>query len=212
MSQWKAQKRREGLDSGWPKLMSSTNTQESWKMLLCRRVTRTMTGPDKAGYGLKNPHIRMKMKVQNQNRYQRDLMYPTEPQHDKQYPSLSRKSKERHPLPLTSKTSDNRKSTDKRAQHEDTDTQPPLRDLARFAYSHTSLSLYRSDPLHRRKEAVNVSSMQHHFSEAGRHNAQERGGSLPRRRRSTGRNARGSQPNMKLRMEAMLERIKKYYA
>ena len=60
----------------------------------------------------------------------------------------------------------------------------PLRELFRKAYSHESLHTYKSDPLHRGK---------------GRP-AQHRGGT-----KGTGR----GQPDMKLRMNALLEKIKR---
>lgn len=60
-----------------------------------------------------------------------------------------------------------------------------LRELFRKAYSRESLHTYKSDPLHRGK---------------GRPSAQHRGGA-----RATGR----GQPDMKLRMNALLEKIKR---
>jgi len=68
-------------------------------------------------------------------------------------------------------------------------TIPNLRDLTREAYSRSSLHTYRSDPLNRR---------------GGRGREQEKG-------RGRGRHSQGErrgQPNMKLRMGAILEKIK----
>ncbi|KAF8652760.1 hypothetical protein AX16_004256 [Volvariella volvacea WC 439] len=63
---------------------------------------------------------------------------------------------------------------------------PSLRELTRQAYSPSSLHTYKSDPLHRRK------------------------GIAQRGRGAGGVRGRG-QPNMKMRMNAMLEKIKRDY-
>lgn len=71
------------------------------------------------------------------------------------------------------------------------DDQPTLRDLFQEAYSKSSLHTYKSDPLKKRRgEQV-----------------RGRGGN------ATSASARGrGQPNMKLRMNAMLEKIKRDYS
>jgi hypothetical protein len=68
---------------------------------------------------------------------------------------------------------------------------PSLRELAKKAYALSSLHNHRSDPLHKRKgETFTVN----------------RGG--PQGRGGSGRGTGRGQPNMKLRMNAMLEKIK----
>jgi len=72
-------------------------------------------------------------------------------------------------------------------------TTPSLRELTRAAYSPSSLHTYRSDPLHRRG------------GRGGRGQASSRG--RGRGKHDQGEFRRG-QPNMKLRMGVMLEKIK----
>lgn len=66
---------------------------------------------------------------------------------------------------------------------------PSLRELTREAYSRSSLHTFKADPLNRRRGSA----------------AQQRGGGRGREARHEGR----GQPNMKLRMDAMLEKIKR---
>jgi len=74
--------------------------------------------------------------------------------------------------------------TDKYSQSDRGEDDAPLRELFRKAYSRESLHTYKSDPLHRGKGRL----------------AQHRGGT-----RGTGR----GQPDMRLRMNALLEKIKR---
>ncbi|THH10795.1 hypothetical protein EW145_g1092 [Phellinidium pouzarii] len=98
-----------------------------------------------------------------------------------------------------------------------------LRELTRQAYSRASLHTFRADPLHRRKDAFPKPDSKRGFSgkrgARGGHRGAEgprrsdrggRGGSRGRGAAREGTEERG-QPNMKLRMEAMLERIKQDY-
>jgi hypothetical protein len=63
------------------------------------------------------------------------------------------------------------------------DDNPDIREMARQAYSRASLHTYKSDPLHRRK------SQDKHCGGKGR-----------------------GQPNMSMRMNVMLEKIKRDFA
>ncbi|TDL24809.1 hypothetical protein BD410DRAFT_766317 [Rickenella mellea] len=78
---------------------------------------------------------------------------------------------------------------------------PSLRELTREAYSRTSLHTFKADPLKRRRGARPTLPQ----APRGRGGARGRGGDGGGR----GRDVRGGQPNMKLRMGAMLERIKR---
>ncbi|KZT09476.1 uncharacterized protein LAESUDRAFT_646696 [Laetiporus sulphureus 93-53] len=79
---------------------------------------------------------------------------------------------------------------------------PTLRDLQRQAYSRTSLHTHKSDPLHSRRGA----DASRGTSSGGRGRGQERG-----RGRGRGASLRG-QPDMRLRMNALLEKIKRDFA
>lgn len=84
-------------------------------------------------------------------------------------------------------------SKDAEAEHTAKSEQPSLRDLTREAYSRSTLHTFKSDPL--KKKRV--------FS--------ERSGQAAGGRRHQGVTGRG-QPNMKLRMNAMLQKIKQDFA
>ena len=94
-------------------------------------------------------------------------------------------------------------------------SQPSLRELTRRAYSRESLHNFKAGPLHKRK-AVSASSSADTQRDRSApkgdrrelHSGGDRRGGPPRGR---GRGRGGGQPNMKLRMEAMLERIKRDY-
>ena len=74
-----------------------------------------------------------------------------------------------------------------------------LRELTSKAYSPSSLHHYKSDPLHRRKDAVK-----------GYHaNSDARGTNAGRGRGGRDGKSRGGQPDMKLRMSAMLAKIQR---
>jgi hypothetical protein len=84
-----------------------------------------------------------------------------------------------------------------------TPTTASLRDLAREAYSPSALHHYKSHPLHRRKEGSEGSTSEVRRGEMGN----ETNGK--RTRREDGRKERRGQPNMRLRMNFMLEKIKR---
>lgn len=90
-------------------------------------------------------------------------------------------------------------------EREKGDKKPTLRDLEEKAYSRKSLHSYKADPLHRRRDAVIPNSER---GSRGGGRGRGRGAYEKRARNETGR----GQPNMKYRMEAMLERIKRDYA
>jgi hypothetical protein len=76
----------------------------------------------------------------------------------------------------------------------DSQAHQSLRDLAREAYSRSSLHQYKSDPLHRRRGAIHGNTRGHHpdLKARGRGHGQGRG-----------------KPDMRLRMAAMLGKIKR---
>jgi hypothetical protein len=85
----------------------------------------------------------------------------------------------------------------KSAKEQEVVTEPPavsLRELTREAYSRSSLHTFKADPLKRRRGAP------------------DRGRGGTRGRGSDQRRGGRGQPNMKLRMSAMLEKIKQDYA
>lgn len=102
--------------------------------------------------------------------------------------------------------------------------EPSLHDLERMAYSPASLHTFKADPLHKRK-VVSAGHSQANAPGRGRGNAKgnsqlARGQGVPGHGARDGFGARGAakgemtgrgQPNMKLRMNAMLERIKRDY-
>lgn len=102
--------------------------------------------------------------------------------------------------------------------------EPSLRDLERMAYSPASLHTFKADPLHKRK-VVSAGRSQPNGPGRGRGSAKgnfqlTRGQGGPGRGARSGFGARGAargemtgrgQPDMKLRMNAMLERIKRDY-
>ncbi|PCH38027.1 hypothetical protein WOLCODRAFT_161243 [Wolfiporia cocos MD-104 SS10] len=79
---------------------------------------------------------------------------------------------------------------------------PTLRELQKQAYSRSSLHTYKSDPLHRRRGAAPKTGDRH--AERGRGNGR---GDF-----SGGRDGDRGQPDMRLRMNAMLEKIKRDFA
>ncbi|KAF6764836.1 hypothetical protein DFP72DRAFT_1162759 [Ephemerocybe angulata] len=80
------------------------------------------------------------------------------------------------------------------AANEDGDRPASLRDLKREAFSKTKLHTFKADPLHK------------HSGRGQSFNARGRGGSGP-----PGRGGRRGQPDMRLRMDYMLEKIKRDY-
>lgn len=85
----------------------------------------------------------------------------------------------------------------KSSKEQEAVTEPPavsLRELTREAYSRSSLHTFKADPLKRRRGAP------------------DRGRGGTRGRGSDQRRGGQGQPNMKLRMNAMLEKIKQDYA
>lgn len=120
-------------------------------------------------------------------------------------PLKTRKARQSSPAGRTNHDRSNQRS--KRPLHgkeADSDSeeqsQPSLRDLKREAYSRTSLHTYKSDPLHKR---VSRGGGRGGHSDRGRGGRGGRGrGPLPSSR------GRG-QPDMRLRMNVMLEKIKR---
>lgn len=103
-------------------------------------------------------------------------------------------------------------STRKQANQTQTEDSS-VRELYQKAYSRSSLHSFKSDPLHRRRgvqvskptarpETVGRERKQSGKPNSGKRGAVEMGQSS---------NTRGGQPNMKLRMEAMLAKIKRDY-
>ena len=91
---------------------------------------------------------------------------------------------------------DNARLSDEHATEEN--EKPSLREITRAAYSKASLHNYKSDPLHRRKDSLKPGK-----APKNGHTARESAGS---------KRGRGGQPNMKLRMGALLERIKRDFS
>ncbi|KAI0807529.1 hypothetical protein C8Q74DRAFT_1227952 [Fomes fomentarius] len=104
--------------------------------------------------------------------------------------------KEEEPLREAATSSKARAQPQKAGSQKKTDEQPSLRDLQRMAYSRSSLHTYKSNSLHRRKDQIDSGGR------GGRPGA--RGGRGGQRGRERGR----GQPDMGLRMKAMLEKIK----
>lgn len=95
-------------------------------------------------------------------------------------------------LPVTSTRKETQSTPVVKPSH-DPDPKDALRTLAQQAYSPSSLHTYKSDPLHRRRAQAKTAIV---------------GRPAPT---SSGRGGRG-QPNMKLRMNVMLEKIKRDFA
>lgn len=87
------------------------------------------------------------------------------------------------------------------------DEQPSLRDLQRMAYSPASLHTHKSDPLHRHRGAASSRGRGGRGGDRGRGRGGGRGGE-PRGRGGVQRGRGRGQPDMGLRMKAMLEKIK----
>ncbi|KAJ4480695.1 hypothetical protein C8J55DRAFT_428233 [Lentinula edodes] len=96
-------------------------------------------------------------------------------------PELPMKLQRRPPRPNFSSTSQSKQPKEQLKEHET----PDLRELTRKAYSRETLHTYKSDPLNRR------------------------GGINGGKRHSRGGNRGRGQPDMKLRMGVMLEKIKR---
>ncbi len=109
--------------------------------------------------------------------------------------SKEESGKEEEPLREAAPSSKARAQPQKAGSQKKTDEQPSLRDLQRMAYSRSSLHTYKSNPLHRRKDQIDL---------GGRGRPGARGGRGGQRGRERGR----GQPDMGLRMKAMLEKIK----
>ena len=91
------------------------------------------------------------------------------------------------------------------SKNTDEQPQPSLRDLQRMAYSKSSLHTHKSDPLHRHKGGAAPKSR-------GAGGGGRRGGRGGGRGGGGGQRGRGrGQPDMGLRMKAMLEKIKQDY-
>jgi len=90
-----------------------------------------------------------------------------------------------------------------RRQEEDVaNAGPSLRELQRQAYSPAALHHHKSHPLHHSKGRIGTHDARIHGSSQKKANAGE----------SRNRSRRGGQPDMRLRMSAMLEKIKRDYS
>lgn len=100
-----------------------------------------------------------------------------------------------------------RKKLSKAAAEEEEAEKPSLRELQRQAYSPASLHHYKSDPLHRHRGRGSSFG-----NRGGRGGGSDRGRGSRGGRGSNGRGQirgrGGGQPDMRLRMSAMLEKIK----
>ncbi|KAL5529698.1 hypothetical protein ACEPAG_5683 [Sanghuangporus baumii] len=106
---------------------------------------------------------------------------------------------------------------------EDDNDQPSLRELSRRAYAPSSLHSFKADPLHRRKDRVisphpkerkssKVIGARIVVPSSQARSDQGRGGRNSHTNPGRQERQRRGQPDMKLRMEAMLERIKRDYS
>ncbi|KAH6918944.1 hypothetical protein BKA70DRAFT_1248731 [Coprinopsis sp. MPI-PUGE-AT-0042] len=98
-------------------------------------------------------------------------------------------------------------------EDEDEPEQPSLRDLKREAYSRATLHHYKSDPLHKRPSRGRGGHAERggrggFSNRGGRGGFSDRGSRGPRGRGGPPPRGRG-QPDMKLRMNVMLEKIKR---
>ncbi|KAF9466359.1 hypothetical protein BDZ94DRAFT_214685 [Collybia nuda] len=93
---------------------------------------------------------------------------------------------------LVPKTTLKPQRAEKLEKNEPPASSPSLRDLTREAYSRSSLHTFKADPLHRRRGSQPLA----------------RGGKSRGRGAPSGERGRG-QPNMKLRMDAILEKIRR---
>ncbi|KAL5489823.1 hypothetical protein ACEPAI_4655 [Sanghuangporus weigelae] len=226
---WRAQKRKEGL--GLLHVGGSLDEPRD-EIEIHRTQKRKVSGDDEtdsesgasSSHSVADTHDRDDPAIDEEIGSERPPLRrkkarTTVPQVDKPQPSKeSARSKGKQPARSLSKDADKPKSK----QPKDDSDQPSLRELSRRAYAPASLHSFKADPLQRRKDTV-----------AGTHPREGKSSKVtgtrtvapPSQTRSDqgggGRNSHTSpgrqerqprgQPNMKLRMEAMLERIKRDY-
>lgn len=106
----------------------------------------------------------------------------------------ARESLETEALPLRNSGKNTQLDTDKTSEDRST-----LRELQKQAYSRSSLHHYKSDPLHRSRGRGHGGG---NTDQSGRQRGGRGGGG------GRGRGRGGGQPDMRLRMSAMLEKIK----
>ncbi|KAL5532663.1 hypothetical protein ACEPAF_4437 [Sanghuangporus sanghuang] len=229
---WRAQKRKEGLGllySGRGSLDEPRNEVE-----IHGTQKRKVSGDDEtdseSGASSSHPvagtHDRDDPAIDGESGSERPPLRrkkarTTVPQVDEPLSSkLSAKSKGKQPARSLSREGDKPKLK----QPKDDSDQPSVRELSRRAYAPASLHSFKADPLHRRKDAVTGSHPEEGKSSkvtgtrtvtppSQARSDHGRGGGR-NNRTSSGRqqSQRRGQPNMKLRMEAMLERIKRDYS
>jgi hypothetical protein len=187
-SRWKAQKRKEGLDSSQPRIHplvpEDLDNEEAKGEGGLTRNDNLDTGSNHASERETDDEGDS---VRIGDDSDEDMPEDDEPQARPRSSTRSRKG--------PSKTSG-----------EDAEEKPSLRELNRQAYSRSSLHSHKSDPLHRHGRGRG--------SKSAAVNGRGRGGGRDRGRGAgpSDRGGRKGQPDMRLRMNAMLEKIKRDYA
>jgi hypothetical protein len=168
-SKWKAIKRKEGLGKAVP--------------------TDNVAGGNEAPEVLQHSDLEPDAAESSVQVHDKDSDTPMKPN---VLPSKTQQHKSPARNQMTTQPSTgSQRNADHSAVDMNTHAQTSLRDLARIAYSRSSLHTYKSDPLHRKGSG--------------------HPGEKSQRGRGVGgaRGERRGQPNMKLRMDVMLEKIKR---
>ena len=186
-SKWKAQKRKEGFPNPTVNLQ---DREEEIEDVLCDAEKEHTP---EVGKEISKDGNNSSASDETAARINRELK-------EKSFQKPSRKGK------MQPNTGDSRISRSSRDVDEDSDSEetkkPSLRELTRTAYSRSSLHSHKSDPLHKRKEIASSSRS----SGETRQRRQPFGGEG--KNGGIVKTGRG-QPDMKLRMGALLERIKR---
>ncbi|KAI0748193.1 hypothetical protein C8Q80DRAFT_723901 [Daedaleopsis nitida] len=180
-SKWKAQKRKEGLGPSRPQLERAVEEDNE-----THEQTEEHDMSDASGSGTSDGDGSGKESEEDSG---------DEASEDER--SLRKSA-------ASSKTEGQQRSKAKKQKQ--TEEQPSVRDLQRMAYSRSSLHTYKSNPLHRHKGVADANGR----GSGGRGGRGSRGGHMGRGGRGGHQNReRGrGQPDMGLRMKAMLEKIK----
>ncbi|KAL5511157.1 hypothetical protein ACEPAH_4372 [Sanghuangporus vaninii] len=225
---WRAQKRKGGL--GLLHAGEDSLDEPRDEIEIHGTQKRKVSGEDEtdiesgasSSHSVADTHDRDDSAIDEENGSERPPLHRKEarttvPQVDKPQPSKgSASSKGKQPARSLSKDADKPKP---KQSKDDTD-QPSLRELSRRAYAPASLHSFKADPLHRRKGAVTgphpregksskVTGTRTVTPPSQARSDHGRGGRNSRTSLGRQESQRRGQPNMKLRMEAMLERIKR---
>ncbi|KII88593.1 hypothetical protein PLICRDRAFT_41779, partial [Plicaturopsis crispa FD-325 SS-3] len=180
-SKWKAEKRKEGLQSG--------------------QVAVTQEDPERI-----EEDDAASLSVETSGDEEEAVVEGADDESDE--------NEEELPAPVKTPVEPPKKSRRKRKEESEATKEPfTLRDLTRQAYSRDSLHSFKADPLHRRRGRGNARGYASRTGTEprgmssrgrGRGGMQDGRGSLRGQGEDRRRNRGGGQPNMKLRMDAML--------